>query len=115
MGLQCWFTIPALVYLVGVPMWPRARRFGNVYAFATIDGLYAVLWFAAWASVASYVSEGKSLGHKKDSKHSGCDAFAYGSPSKCSVSEATVFFGVIIWCVMVFDIARYCEEFTSAN
>lgn len=77
-------------------MWPRARRFGNVYAFATVDALFTVLWFAAWAAVASYVSEGKSLGHQIDPKRSGCDAFAYGSASKCSVSEATVIFGVLI-------------------
>lgn len=59
-----------------------------------------ILWFSGWVAVASYVSEGKSKGQdeQKDSKDkkSGCDAFAYGSASKCSVSTATVIFGVVI-------------------
>jgi translocation protein SEC72 len=71
-----------------------------VYAFATVDGLFVLLWLTAWAAVASYVSQGKSDGEKlpdnKKAKKTGCDAFAYGSASKCSVSEATVIFGVII-------------------
>jgi translocation protein SEC72 len=73
-----------------------------VYAFATIDGVMAVLWFSGWIAVASYVAQGKSEGasDQKDSKDkdkkSGCDAFAYGSSSKCTISTATVIFGVII-------------------
>jgi translocation protein SEC72 len=89
-----------LIYLVAVPHFPRARKFGNVYAFATVDGLFAVLWFSAWVAVASYVAQGKSDGENlpdnKKAKTTGCDAFAYGSPSKCSVSTATVIFGVFI-------------------
>jgi len=42
-------------------MWPRARRFGNVYAFATVDILYAIFWFSAWVCLASYVAQGKSI------------------------------------------------------
>lgn len=89
-----------MIYLVAVPLFPRARRFGNVYAFATIDCLFVVLWFSAWVAVASYVAEGKSKGEaeQKDSKDkkTGCDAFAYGSASKCKLSTATVILGVII-------------------
>lgn len=59
-----------------------------------------ILWFSGWVAVASYVAQGKSQGaadqtNAKDKK-SGCDAFAYGSASKCTVSEATVIFGVVI-------------------
>jgi len=101
----CWLSIPALTYLVAVPLFPRARKFGNVYAFATVDGLFVVLWLSAWAAVASYVSQGKSDGEKlpdnKKAKKTGCDAFAYGSASKCSVSEATVIFGVIIFLLFI--------------
>ncbi|EAW12588.1 uncharacterized protein ACLA_010110 [Aspergillus clavatus NRRL 1] len=102
----CWFSIPGLIYLVAVPMWPRARRFGNVYAFATVDCLYAILWFAAWVAVASYVAQGKSLGKddKQDDKNdkdkekkSGCDAWRYGSAAKCNISTATVILGVVIF------------------
>ena len=101
-------------------MWPRARRFGNVYAFATVDCLYAILWFTAWVCVASYVAEGKSKGKsdssssststKRDtpttttttststatSTKSGCDNWAYGSAGKCKLSTATVILGVVI-------------------
>lgn len=100
-------------------MWPRARRFGNVYAFASVDLLYAVLWFAAWVCLASYVAQGKAEGSDKDSKDDknkdsknsdnnnnkqtrsteskgGCDNWKYGSAAKCKLSEATTIFGVVI-------------------
>ncbi|KAA8647697.1 uncharacterized protein ATNIH1004_006392 [Aspergillus tanneri] len=91
-------------------MWPRARRFGNVYAFATVDCLYALLWFTAWVCVASYVAQGKSEGKadddkdkdkNKDSKKGGCDNFKYGSASKCKVSTATVIMGVVIFLLFI--------------
>ncbi|EXJ79654.1 hypothetical protein A1O3_07934 [Capronia epimyces CBS 606.96] len=88
----CWLTIPILVYLVMVPMWSRARRFANVYAFASLDGLSVVLWLSAWAAVASYVSTGKGKGDKNDA--SGCDNFKYGTPGRCKLSEAIIVFGV---------------------
>ncbi|KAL3452983.1 chaperone binding protein [Aspergillus insuetus] len=103
----CWISIPALIYLVAVPMWPRARRFGNVYAFATVDTLFAVLWFSAWVAIASYVAQGKSEGKDEgdqqddntndDEKASGCDNWKYGSASKCNVSTASCIIGVVIF------------------
>lgn len=101
-------------------MWPRARRFGNVYAFATVDCLYTVLWFSAWICLASYVAQGKSEGKDKDDKDnkdkdsdnkSGCDNWKYGSASKCNVSTATTIVGVII--LFVFRYYQRCEF--SAN
>lgn len=77
-----------------VPMWSRAQRFANVYAFAAIDGAFVILWLSAWASVASYVLGGKGKG--KNKKGSGCDNFKYGSPGRCKLSEATIILGVII-------------------
>ncbi|KAI9035466.1 uncharacterized protein KD926_003462 [Aspergillus affinis] len=105
----CWFSIPGLIYLVAVPMWPRARRFGNVYAFATVDCFYAVLWFTAWVCVASYVAQGKSEGKSDDDKKkdkdsdkkTGCDNWKYGSASKCNVSTATVIMGVVIFLLFI--------------
>lgn len=80
---------------MAVPIWPRARRFGNMYAFATVDWLYAVLWFAAWVAVATYVAEGPSdTSNDKDKdkdKSTGC-----GSESKCHLSTATVILGVVV-------------------
>ncbi|CAI7593791.1 unnamed protein product [Penicillium crustosum] len=111
----CWLSIPGLVYLVAVPMWPRARRFGNVYAFACVDILYAILWLSAWICLASYVAQGKSKGSSSsddksssDSKSTtkraddtstktGCDNWAYGSSAKCKLSEATTIIGVFIF------------------
>ncbi|KAI9929828.1 hypothetical protein AWENTII_003728 [Aspergillus wentii] len=111
----CWFTIPGLIYLVAVPMWPRARRFGNVYAFATVDCLYTILWFSAWICVASYVAQGKAEGKSSDSDKdsnsnkngkratsgSGCDNWKYGSASKCKISTATVILGVVVFLLFV--------------
>lgn len=98
-------------------MWPRARRFGNVYAFATVDCLYAILWFSAWVAVANYVAEGKSIGKSGKNKggsnnsnsnnsnkrassnsghKSGCDAWAYGNATACNISTGTVILGVVI-------------------
>ncbi|KAJ5223500.1 hypothetical protein N7468_008042 [Penicillium chermesinum] len=120
----CWISVPGLIYLTAVPMWPRARRFGNVYAFATVDILYAIFWFSAWVCLASYVAQGKSLGKSttdsKDSDKSstktsrsadktiraaqsttssppsGCDNWHYGDSTKCKLSTATTIIGVII-------------------
>ncbi|KAL1974504.1 hypothetical protein VTN31DRAFT_4708 [Thermomyces dupontii] len=104
----CWLSIPFLIYLVAVPTFPRARRFGNVYAFATLDVLMVILWFSGWVAVASYVAEGKRKGENdnkdnenEDEKKSGCDAFAYGPPSKCRISTATVIFGVVIFLAFI--------------
>ncbi|KAL2818178.1 hypothetical protein BDW59DRAFT_152227 [Aspergillus cavernicola] len=105
----CWFTIPALIYLVAVPMWPRARRFGNVYAFATVDCLFALLWFTAWVCIASYVAQGKSEGKDtddqdqddQDDSKSGCDNWKYGDSSKCNISTATCILGVAIFLLFV--------------
>ncbi|EXJ62694.1 hypothetical protein A1O7_03132 [Cladophialophora yegresii CBS 114405] len=88
----CWLTIPILIYQVMVPMWSRARRFANVYAFASLDSFSVLLWLSAWAAVASYVSSGKGKGDNEGK--SGCDNFKYGSPGRCKLSEAVIVFGV---------------------
>lgn len=95
-----------MVYLAAVPLFPRTRRFGNPYAFATIDAFYAFLWFVAWICIATYVGAGKSKGandqkddkddDKDKDKKSGCDAFAYGSPAKCRLSTGTCILGVFV-------------------
>jgi translocation protein SEC72 len=77
-----------------VPMWSRARRFSNVYAFATLDAASVVLWLSAWASMASYVTEGKGKG--TNDKATGCDNFKFGSPGKCKISEGTIILGVVV-------------------
>ncbi|KAK5121911.1 hypothetical protein LTR85_004483 [Meristemomyces frigidus] len=96
----CFLSIPALIYLVMVPMWTRAWRFANVYAYASLDVLFTILWFAAFCAVAAWNSAGIRKGEKEESsndkKTGSCSAFGYGSASKCEVSKASVGFAVII-------------------
>ena len=77
-----------------VPMWSRTRRFANVYAFATIDMLFALFWFAAFCAVASWLASGKGKGDNK--KKSGCANFKYGPEAKCTLAEVDVGFGVLL-------------------
>lgn len=37
---QCFLSIPAIIYLVMVPMWSRTKKFANAYAFVAVDILY---------------------------------------------------------------------------
>ena len=93
-----------------VPMWTRAWRFANVYAYAAVDILFALLWFAAFIAVAVWESDGVRKGtsskntKRKDNKpnntsnRSGsCSQFAFGSEAKCEVAKASVGFGVVIF------------------
>ncbi|KAI9807383.1 MAG: hypothetical protein M1833_000127 [Piccolia ochrophora] len=100
----CWLSIPALIYQVMVPMWPRAKKFANPYAFAGIDLLFMILWFAAFISVATWNSAGIKAGEKDKKKHKdakGCDAFDFGSPRRCNVSRGSVVIGVFIFLLFV--------------
>ncbi|KKZ68520.1 hypothetical protein EMCG_05804 [[Emmonsia] crescens] len=102
----CWFTVPALIYLAAVPLWPRTRKFGNAYAFAAVDVLFSILWFASWVAVASYVAAGKIAGDdddddKEQKEVSGCDAFKFGTPTKCNLSTGTIVLGVVIFLLFV--------------
>ncbi|PGG99578.1 translocation protein SEC72 [Blastomyces parvus] len=106
----CWITVPALIYLAAVPLWPRTRKFGNAYAFAVIDVLFGILWFASWVAVASYVAEGKKADDKDDKEKdkegkTGCDAFRFGTAAKCNLSTGTVVLGVIV--CLLFVITSY--------
>jgi len=97
---MCFFSIPAIIYLVMVPMWSRASRFASAYAFLAVDALYTILWFAAFVAVAIWNSNGIKQGAKEkkiaDNDRS-CATFAYGSESKCKVSKAAVGMGIIIF------------------
>ncbi|KAF2720548.1 hypothetical protein K431DRAFT_347042 [Polychaeton citri CBS 116435] len=110
----CFLTLPALVYQVMVPMWSRAWRFANAYAYAALDLAYAILWLAAFAALANWTSDGISKGEKgqknaddkgKDKnnsdKHSGCAAFGFGSETRCKIASADVAMGVIICLLFV--------------
>ena len=55
---KCFITLPALIYLAMVPMWTRALRFANAYAYAILDVLFAIFWFAAFCALAVSVITG---------------------------------------------------------
>lgn len=96
----CFLSIPAIIYLVMVPMWTRAQRFANAYAFLAVDALYTIFWFAAAIAVAMYNRSGIIDG-AKDAKlpddQRNCTTFKYGSESKCNISKAAVGIGGTIF------------------
>lgn len=95
---QCWFSVPALIYQTTIPLWPRTRKFANPYAFATLDVLFAILWFAAFIAVATWNAAGISAGAAKKNVPGGdCSTFEYGPEQKCRLSQATVGMGVVVW------------------
>ena len=99
---KCWLCIPALIYQTAVPIFQRTRRFANPYAFAVVDVLFTILWFAAFVAVATWTNGGIRAGEaeNEDKKLRGCAAFAFGPESKCTLSKATIGMGVIILYVL---------------
>ena len=59
-----YLTIPALIYQVMVPMWTRAWRFANIYAYLGLDLLFTLLWFAAAIALGVWESQGIKQGRK---------------------------------------------------
>ena len=84
-----------------VPMWSRAWRFANVYAYAAIDVTLTILWFAAFIAVAEWNLEGIREGQKHNTDNSAgagtCVDFGYGSASKCNTSKASAVFDGVVW------------------
>jgi len=82
-----------------VPMWSRTKRFGNAYAFLSLDAVYTILWFAAFISIAMWNSKGIKNGAKerKLDEHDGnCTTFKFGPEDKCKLSRATVGMGAVV-------------------
>ncbi|KAL8742738.1 MAG: hypothetical protein Q9190_004831 [Brigantiaea leucoxantha] len=96
----CWLTIPVLVYQAAIPQFDRVKRFSNAYAHVALDGLATLLWLAAFIAVAVWTNQGIKKGVGRPGTK-GCDAFAYGPPSKCHLSQATIVMGVIIFLLFV--------------
>ncbi|KAF2647178.1 hypothetical protein K491DRAFT_723649 [Lophiostoma macrostomum CBS 122681] len=93
----CFLSIPALIYLVMVPMWSRASRFANAYAFFAIDVVYALCWIISAITVGVWNGKGIRDGAKEQKKNASCDTFKYGSATKCSLSKATVGLAVVVF------------------
>ncbi|KAK5135915.1 hypothetical protein LTR08_004373 [Meristemomyces frigidus] len=100
---MCFLSIPALIYQVMVPMWTRAWRFANSYAYASLDLLFTVLWFAAFIALAVWNRAGLKAGElslgKRASSGGSCANFAYGTATTCGVAKAGITFGVLI-CIL---------------
>ena len=95
--MQCWFTIPVLVYQTAVPIFNRTRRFSNAYAHAVLDILFTILWLAAFAAVAAWTNQGINDVKDRKGDEKGCDRFAFGTTGKCKLSQGSVGCGVIVW------------------
>ncbi|KAF9881209.1 chaperone-binding protein [Colletotrichum karsti] len=50
----CFLSIPAWIYLIMAPRWPRTRKLANPYAMVAVDGVFTIFWLSAFASQAAY-------------------------------------------------------------
>ncbi|GJC82064.1 hypothetical protein ColLi_04902 [Colletotrichum liriopes] len=50
----CFLSLPAWIYLIMAPRWPRTRKLANPYAMAIVDGVFTIIWLSAFASQAAY-------------------------------------------------------------
>ena len=86
-----------------VPMWTRAWRFANVYAYATIDIVFAILWFALSIAVAVWESQ-STTGAKQSSDGKGdtrvVSYFAHGSETRRDTARAAAAFGFLIFILL---------------
>lgn len=49
-------SVPAWIYLVMAPRFPRTRKFAEPHAMLTVDALFTVIWLSAFATQAAYNS-----------------------------------------------------------
>lgn len=71
----CFLSIPAWIFLVGTPRFPRARRFAEPHAMLVVDAVFTIIWLSAFSTQAAYNSSGRCGG-------------------ACSLSRAIVALGV---------------------
>ncbi|WYZ38833.1 hypothetical protein EsH8_III_000747 [Colletotrichum jinshuiense] len=50
----CFLSLPAWIYLIMAPRWPRTRKLANPYAMVVVDAVFTVIWLSAFASQAAY-------------------------------------------------------------
>ncbi|KAK1655543.1 hypothetical protein BDP81DRAFT_444270 [Colletotrichum phormii] len=50
----CFLSLPAWIYLIMAPRWPRTRKLANPYAMAIVDACFCIIWLSAFASQAAY-------------------------------------------------------------
>lgn len=110
----CFLTVPGLIYLTMTPMWNRALKFANAYAFVAADALYTIFWFSAFIAIAFYNSSGIKQGakdRKLDERDGNCTTFKWGSESKCKLSRASFGIAVVIWIFFLITLGISCYYF----
>lgn len=97
MPLQCWCSIPALIYQTASPVFQRIRPFSNAYVHAVVDIIYTILWLAAFACLTTWIRQGSHAAKDWKSKDSLCEKFAWGPVSKCKLGQDTGLLSIITW------------------
>ncbi|TPX08156.1 uncharacterized protein E0L32_001948 [Thyridium curvatum] len=87
----CFLSIPAWIYLIGAPRFPRTRKLAEPHAMIIVDAVFTFLWLSAFATQASY--------NTKDS----CG-------NRCSISKAIVGLGVMIF--LLFCVTTFLSIYT---
>ncbi len=55
-ALQFFLTIPAWIYLMMAPRFPRTRKLAMPQVMVAVDAVYTVIWLSAFATQAAYNS-----------------------------------------------------------
>lgn len=51
---QCFLSVPAWIYLIMAPRYPRAANIAQPNALVTVDALMTIIWLSAFATQAAY-------------------------------------------------------------
>lgn len=78
----CFLSIPAWIYLICTPRFPRTRKFANPWVMFAVDVVFCIIWLSAFASQAAY-NTAKLCGNR------------------CSQSSAIVGLGVLMWLLWI--------------
>lgn len=57
-SIQCFLSVPAWIYLVGTPRWPRTRKLANAHAMVCVDALFVIIWLSAFSTQAAFNTKG---------------------------------------------------------
>lgn len=52
--MQCFLCVPAWVYLIMAPRYPRASNIAQPNALVTVDAIFTIIWLSAFATQAAY-------------------------------------------------------------
>ncbi|KAF5523741.1 hypothetical protein CGCA056_v004740 [Colletotrichum aenigma] len=87
----CFLSIPAWIYLIMAPRWPRTRKLANPYAMVIVDAVFTIIWLSAFASQAAYNT-------------------ANQCGDACNLSKAIVGLGVFV--TLLFGVSTFVSLYT---